>query len=102
MSKENIISKLKDFCSKNEIDITKYYLGKIHDFLMTVIKDELDSIGEIRLYGVGTLAAVTSKEKQCRNPQTGAIMIVPEKRRVKFKASHNLLVKLNEKHAAAG
>ncbi|MDM8334881.1 HU family DNA-binding protein [Wolbachia pipientis] len=100
MSKEDIVKQLKEDCSSQSIDITKSDLSKIHDAFMKIIKCELNGRGEIRLYGVGTLSTAVSREKQCRNPQNGAIMIVPKKTRVKFKASQTLLSILNEKEKA--
>lgn len=101
MSKEDIIKQLKEDCSDQNIDITKSDLSKIHDAFIKIIKDELHGKGEIRLHGIGTFSAAISQEKQCRNPQNGEIMTVPEKTRVKFKASQTLLSILNEKEKAA-
>ncbi|QOD37886.1 HU family DNA-binding protein [Candidatus Wolbachia massiliensis] len=100
MSKEDIVKQLKEDCSNQSIDITKSDLGKIHDAFMQIIKGELNTKGEIRLHGVGTFATAISQEKQCRNPQSGEIMTVPQKTRVKFKASQTLLSILNEKEKA--
>ncbi|MGL9718338.1 MAG: HU family DNA-binding protein [Wolbachia sp.] len=100
MSKEDIINKLKQACSSQGIEITKSGLSKIFDTFMEIIKDTLDEDGEIRLHGVGTFSTAISQEKQCRNPQSGEIMTVPKKTRVKFKASQTLLSILNEKEKA--
>ncbi|MDR2548213.1 MAG: HU family DNA-binding protein [Rickettsiales bacterium] len=100
MSKEDIVKQLKEDCSCQNINITKSDLGKIHDAFIKIIKGELDREGEIRLHGVGTFSTAISREKQCRNPQSGEIMTVPKKTRVKFKASKTLLTVLNEKEKA--
>ncbi|MDD9331326.1 MAG: HU family DNA-binding protein [Wolbachia sp.] len=101
MSKEDIIKKLKEKCSEKHIGATKSDLNKIFDALMEVMKDVLNDTGEMRLHGIGTFCIMISKEKQCRNPQNGEVMIVPEKRRVKFKVSQTLAGVLNEKEEEA-
>nr|WP_281356006.1 HU family DNA-binding protein [Wolbachia endosymbiont of Atemnus politus] len=76
-------------------------MSKIFDAFMEIIKDTLDENGEIRLHGVSTFSTAISQEKQCRNPQSGEIMTVPKKTRVKFKkANQTLLSTLNEKEKA--
>jgi len=97
MSKEDIVNQLSQECSSQGIDITKASLGKLHDIFMETIKNDLNRKGEIRLHGIGTFSTAISKERQCRNPQNGEIMTVPEKKRVKFKASQTLLSTLNDK-----
>lgn len=100
MSKEDIVNQLSKECSSQGIDITKASLGKIHDIFMETIKNDLICQGEIRLHGIGTFSTAISKERQCRNPQNGEIMTVPEKKKVKFKASQTLLSTLNDKEKA--
>lgn len=101
MSKEDIVNQLSKECSSQGIDITKASLGKIHDIFMETIKNDLICQGEIRLNGIGTFSTAISKERQCRNPQNGEIMTVPEKNRVKFKASQALSSALNNKEKAS-
>ncbi|WP_341807945.1 HU family DNA-binding protein [Wolbachia endosymbiont (group E) of Neria commutata] len=100
MSKEDIIKELKDYCLNEKIEITKSDLSKIYDKFIKIIKDELDETGDIRLHGLGTFSAVIREEKQCRNPQSGEMITVPRKKRMKFKASKTLLDQLNEKEEA--
>lgn len=97
MSKEDIIKKLKDYCLQEKVEMTKSDLGKVYDKFIQIIKDELDETGDIRLHGLGTFCAVIREEKQCRNPQSGEVITVPRKKRMKFKASKTLLDHLNEK-----
>ncbi|MDN5248257.1 MAG: HU family DNA-binding protein [Wolbachia endosymbiont of Tyrophagus putrescentiae] len=96
MSKEDLINQLKEECSSISVDITKSELSKIYDAFMKTIKNVLHKGGEVRFHSVGTLYTMKSKEKQCRNPQNGNIMIVPPKMRVKFKTSQTLSDILNE------
>ncbi|MDG7056212.1 MAG: HU family DNA-binding protein [Wolbachia endosymbiont of Meromenopon meropis] len=100
MSKEDIVRQLKESCSYQNISIKKSDLSKIHDSFIKIVKDKLDNEGEVRLHGVGTLSIVISREKQCRNPHNGKVMIIPKKTRVKFKASKTFLTILNEKERA--
>lgn len=106
MSKEDIVNQLKELCGdKQEIkNLTKSDLSKIYDSFMEIIKGALNTVGEIRLHGIGTLCVKLTKKRECLNPQTRKTMIVPEKKRVKFKSSQTLLNVLNneEEKAEAG
>ncbi len=96
MSKESIVKQMHEDLSNQGIDITMLNLGKIHDAWIKRIKGDLKRIGKVRLHRLGTLSTAVSRKKQCRNPQNGKIMTVPEKIRVRFKASQTLLGLLNE------
>lgn len=100
MSKEAILNELKTFCDRENIKVIKPELGKIFDFFMSIIREHLDKMGEIRLHGIGTFCVKVSKERLCLNPQTKSTMTVPAKKRVKFKPSRNLSDVLNEKENA--
>ncbi|WCR53399.1 MAG: DNA-binding protein HRm [Wolbachia endosymbiont of Ctenocephalides orientis wCori] len=100
MSKEDIVNQLKDSCDNQNIEVTKSDLSKVHDLFMEIIKGALDTVGEIRLHGIGTLCVKITKERQCLNPQTKAKMTVPAKKRVKFKSSQTILNALNKKEKA--
>jgi DNA-binding protein HU-beta len=100
MSKEDIVKQLRLECSNNDLDVKKSDLDKIYDVFMNIIKVDLKEKGLVRLHGIGTFSAVVSEEKQCRNPQSGEMMTVPKKTRVKFKASKTLVDLLNEKEQA--
>jgi len=43
----------------------------------------------VQLVGFGTFSTVTTKARTGRNPQTGASLKIPSRRRFKFKASRN-------------
>ena len=80
MSKEDIVNQLSKECSSQGIDITKLIWVSFMIFLWKTIKNSLNRKGEIRLHGIGTFSTAISKERQCRNPQNGEIMTVPEKK----------------------
>ena len=53
---------------------------------------------KIELRGFGTFFLKKIKENySARNPKTGELIYVPEKNKVRFKASKNLKKKINEK-----
>jgi len=53
---------------------------------------------KIELRGFGTFFVKKIKENySARNPKTGELIYVPEKNKVRFKASKNLKKKINEK-----
>lgn len=53
---------------------------------------------KIELRGFGTFFVKKIKENySARNPKTGELIYVPEKNKVRFKASKNLKKKINDK-----
>jgi nucleoid DNA-binding protein len=53
---------------------------------------------KVELRGFGTFFVKKIKEKySARNPKTGELIYVPEKNKVRFRASKNLKKKINEK-----
>ena len=98
MNKEDLINKLKERCASMSVDITKYTLGKVVDAYAHVIEDVLNKGGEIYLSKkIGKLFSVQSSERKCRNPRSGEQMVVPSKKRIKFKPSKTLLDAINQK-----
>ena len=89
----------------HRIGLTLYSLGeiidgdinKIIDFFCDSIKKALLENKNIELRGFGTFFLKKIKEKySARNPKTGELLYVPEKNKISFRASKNLLKKINE------
>ncbi|MCP4146505.1 MAG: HU family DNA-binding protein [bacterium] len=69
----------------NESSITKNDALNVIDAFVDVVSDELkDDTGKLALVGFGTFKTITKKQKKGRNPRTGADIIIPKKRVVKF------------------
>ncbi|MCP5105967.1 MAG: HU family DNA-binding protein [bacterium] len=69
----------------NDSNITKNDALKVIDSLVEVVSEELNKKeGKLTLVGFGTFKSITKKQKKGRNPRTGAEIIIPKKRVVKF------------------
>ena len=94
MSRPKLIKQLTTKNSKlnrSEIDTV------IEIFSNNIIK-ALKNGRKIELRGFGTFFVKKIKENySARNPKTGELIYVPEKNKVRFKASKNLKKKINEK-----
>lgn len=65
--------------------ITKNDALKVIDAFVEIVGDELSARdGKITLVGFGTFKSLEKKQKKGRNPRTGAEIIIPKKRVVKF------------------
>ena len=59
----------------------KAAVGSMLESIKTAVKEE----GEVKLPGFGTFKNTIRKKRTGRNPQTGALLEIPEKEVVKFK-----------------
>ena len=65
--------------------VTKTEALKVIDSFVDILTDELQkNDGKITLVGFGTFKTIQKKEKKGRNPRTGAEIIIPKKKVVKF------------------
>jgi DNA-binding protein HU-beta len=55
------------------------------------IKDELASNGEIVFPGIGKFKLVDVAARECRNPATGGVVMVPAHKMVKVKITKNFM-----------
>ncbi len=67
-----------------DASITKANALKFLDALIEVISEELKKEGKVTLAGFGTFKTVFKKQKKGRNPKTGVMIIIPEKKAVRF------------------
>lgn len=70
---------------------------KVLDATAECIANELESGGDVRIAGLGTLRPAAAPERVCRNPRTGEPVQIPAGIRVKFSAAKPLLERLNKK-----
>ena len=93
MSRPEIIKKLK----KKNPKLNQSDLEGIIDSFCNSIEKALQKRQNIQIRGFGTFFVKKIKEKySARNPKTGELIYVPEKNKVRFKASKNLKKKINE------
>ncbi len=87
MSRQEIIKKLKEKNPKLNYSELEYIL----DIFSEKIEKALISEKSVELRGFGTFFTKRIKEKySARNPRTGEIIYVPEKNKVRFRASKKL------------
>jgi DNA-binding protein HU-beta len=71
--------------------ITKSDAMKVIDAFVDVVTIELKKKdAKITLVGFGTFKTIEKKQKKGRNPRTGAVIIIPKKKVVKFVAGKQL------------
>lgn len=87
---------IKLFKKKNP-KLNSIEISKLIDIIYTSIKKGLKADKKIELRGFGTFFVKKIKEKHsARNPKTGELIYVPEKKKVRFKASKKLNVIINK------
>jgi len=93
LSRAEIIKKLKKINSK----LNQSNLEAVLDSFCNDIESALTSGKKIELRGFGTFFITKLKEKHsARNPKTGKLIYIPEKNKVRFKASKKLKKIINE------
>ena len=93
MSKPDLIKKLKEKNPK----LSQSELERIYDIFCNCLEKSLIKGNDIQIRGFGTLFIKKIKEKySARNPKTGKLIYVPEKNKVRFKASKKLKNLINK------
>lgn len=64
--------------------------------MTTVITNELENGGEVKLAGIGTFSVTETSARQGHNPATMEPITIEAKKKVRFKASSTLKNVLNE------
>lgn len=71
-------------------DLSKVDLRKAVDAFVDVTTGSLKNNERIALIGFGSFELIHRKERNGRNPQTGAGILIPAKKTVRFKAGSDL------------
>ncbi|WP_333794942.1 HU family DNA-binding protein [Hyphomicrobium sp.] len=90
MSKKDLIDAVAREC-----DLTKEKAGIVIDAALAHIRDSLKAGGEVRIPDFGTFKVATRKEREGRNPATGATIKIPASRVAKFTPAKGLKDALN-------
>jgi integration host factor subunit beta len=94
LSRIKLIKQLK----KRNLKHSQSELETVIDLFSNNIAKALKQGKKVELRGFGTFFVKKIKEKySARNPKTGELIYVPEKNKVRFRASKNLKKKINEK-----
>ncbi len=92
MNKNELVTKIV-----KSINITKYDALKFMDTFVEVIGEELKKEnGKVTLVDFGTFKTTLKKQKKGRNPRTGAEVIIPKKRVVRFSSANKLKASVYE------
>jgi DNA-binding protein HU-beta len=89
MTKKELIEKLSGEGA------TKAAIERALNQLARIVAAELRASGEITPPGIGRLHVANVEARKGRNPQTGAEIDIPAKKRVKFKATKELADHVN-------
>lgn len=77
-------------------DMTKKQAGEVVDAIFDCVTDTLADGERVQVPGFGTFSITHRKERQGRNPATGAAITIPASNGVSFKAGKNLKEAVNE------
>ena len=93
MSRPKIIKNLR----QKNLELNKYDIEVVIDTFCKDIEKALKDGRKIELRGFGNFFIKKVKEKySARNPKTGELIYIPEKNKVRFKASKKLKKLINE------
>jgi DNA-binding protein HU-beta len=81
MNKEQLVSKLA-----GDAKITKVQAKAVLDSFIDTVKKTLKKGEKIALVGFGTFSVGKRNKRTGRNPQTGAEIVIPARKVVRFKA----------------
>lgn len=70
--------------------VTLAEAGKIVDVVIAGLVEELVAVGKTTMPNFGRFEIKETKARKARNPRTGAEVMVPAKKTVKFKAAREL------------
>ena len=85
MNKGDLISKIAD-----KTDLSKAQASDALNAVLDSITDALKEGDKVTLIGFGTFSPSLRKERQGRNPQSGATITIPAKVSAKFKQGKEL------------
>ena len=89
-------SKLLDQFKKNYPNFYKKDLDKLADIIFNEIKKSLKRSESVEIRGWGSLKVKLQRKSIRRNPKTGDLVEVPEKKNILWKMSKEVFKKLND------
>lgn len=94
MNKKEFIKKTYE---KVDFQITNAELNDLHDAFIDTLREALESEENISLKGIGTFRVHNSGPISLRNPKTGEVKSVDNKKSLKFKPSISMKSYLSNK-----
>ena len=95
MTRSEVVKKVADW----SFDITHSQAEQLVSIILDEIIHAVDSGRRVELRGFGSFSPHERKARMARNPKTGEIVSVGDKRVLFFKAGRDLLRRLNGKKA---
>lgn len=92
MTKSEFVEKIKHECNLKSHKVS----AELVDNFVKVLTESLKNGEEVNFLGFGKFTCENVPARTCRNLQTGEMIEVPERKRVKFKASASLKKVVNE------
>jgi integration host factor subunit beta len=94
MNKKEFIKKIYD---KVEFQMTNAELSELHDAFIDALRESLEAEENVSLKGIGTFRIHNSGPIKLRNPKTGEVKEVDNKKSLKFKPSISIKDYLSNK-----
>lgn len=85
MNKKELVAAMADDCG-----LPQKSCAKALDSLFAIIKERVFRDDPVRLVGIGTFRLNVRKSRAGINPKTGDKIVIPERRRIVFKAGKNI------------
>ncbi|MFH1074950.1 MAG: HU family DNA-binding protein [Candidatus Firestonebacteria bacterium] len=85
MAKTDIVQRIADIAKINKAEA-----GRSLDGLVAYITTEVKVGNKVKVAGLGTFVMKERAARKARNPKTGAMVDVPAKKTVRFRASKSL------------
>jgi len=82
-------------CIYNQVDLPKTRSAQLIESLLEIIKSTLEDGEDVLITGFGKFCVKEKKEGRGRNPQTGADLMLAERRVVVFRCSGVLRDRIN-------
>jgi len=80
----------------NDTDITQKQVKRVLTSILANIQSGIKTDDTVKLIGFGTFSLNKRKERTGRNPATGAVITIPAKNAVKFKAGSEFNATINQ------
>ena len=91
MNKQELIKRISKQCN-----IKQYQAKEYLDALTEILTETLLEGGRIKLTGLGIFETTQTKEHMWNNPNMNELVLVPERTKVRFRASETLKKALND------
>lgn len=89
--KETIsLSQMSEILSNRYSQFPRKTIKSIVADFLSIVQEQLLDGSKVRLYKIGTFEVKDRAERVGRNPQTGESMVIPESKKLSFRASKSI------------